>query len=115
MILIRLGAIVSDHTYGHDHITSAVGAAYLASLGGTDIINAIAIEEHSGGIPTVHFILGAIDVASTVVQIVNESRFPSYFCKSNIQYHNYKGTSEDVGCTQCNEECPFVWNEENRS
>lgn len=110
-----LGPIVSDHTYGQDHITSAVGAAYLASLGGADIINAVTREEHTGGIPTVHSILEAIDAASTVVQIVNESRFPSYFCKGNIQYHNCMGTSEDVGCTRCNEECPFIWNEENRS
>lgn len=76
-----LGPIVSDHTYGQDHITSSVGATYLASHGGADIINSVTREEHAGGIPTVQSILEAIDAASTVVQIVNESRFPSYFSK----------------------------------
>lgn len=109
-----LGPIVSDHTYGQDHITSSVGATYLASLGGADIINSVTREEHTGGIPTVQSILEAIDAASTVVQIVNESRFPSFFCKGNIRYHNCLGTSADVGCTRCNDECPFIWNEENR-
>lgn len=110
-----LGPIVSDHTYGQDHITSSVGAAYLASLGGADIINAVTREEHTGGIPTLHSILEAIDAASAVIQIVNESRFPSHFCKGNIHYHNCMGTSAGVGCTRCNVECPFIWNEKNRA
>lgn len=110
-----LGPIVSDHTYGQDHITSSIGATYLASLGGADIINAVTREEHTGGIPTIQSILEAIDAASTVVQIVNESRFPFYFCRGNTHYHNCMGTSDDVGCTRCNEECPFIWNEENQN
>ena len=72
-----LGPIVSDHTHGQDHITSSVGAAYLASLGGADIINSVTREEHTGGIPTVRAILEAIDAANAVIQIVNDSRFPS--------------------------------------
>lgn len=106
-----LGPIVSDHTQGQDHITNSVGATYLSSLGGADIINAVTREEHTGGIPTSKSILEAIDAASTVVKIINESRFSSYFCKGNMIYHNCMGTSADIGCTRCNKECPFIWNE----
>ena len=107
-----LGPIVSDHSQGQDHITSSVGATYLASLGGADIINAVTREEHTGGIPNANSILEAIDAAATVVKIINESRFPSHFCKSNMIYHNCMGTSDDIGCTRCSKECPFIWNEE---
>lgn len=110
-----LGPIVSDHTHGQDHITSSVGAAYLASLGGADIINSVTREEHTGGIPTVRSILEAIDAANAVIQIVNDSRFPSHFCKGNIRHHNCMGIPEEVGCTRCNEECPFIWNEQNQT
>ena len=109
-----LGPIVSDHTHGQDHITSAVGAAYLASIGGADIINAVTREEHTGGVPSIHSILEAIDAANAVIQIVNESRFPNHFCKRNIHHHNCMGIPNVVGCTRCNTECPFIWNEENQ-
>ena len=109
-----LGPIVSDHTHGQDHITSSIGATYLANLGGADIINAVTREEHTGGIPTMKSILEALDAANTVVRIVNESRFPSHFYKSNIIYHNCMGLSQELGCTRCSEKCPFIWNQENQ-
>lgn len=109
-----LGPIVSDHTHGQDHVTNAVGATYLASIGGADIINAVTREEHTGGFPTVHSILEAIDAANAVIQIVNESRFPAHFCTRNIHHHNCMGTPNVVGCSRCNTECPFIWNEENQ-
>ena len=109
-----LGPIVSDNTHGQDHITNAVGAAYLAGIGGADIINAVTREEHTGGIPTIPSILEAIDAGNTVIQIVNESRFPAYFCKENVHYQNCMGTPNTHGCARCNVECPFIWNKENR-
>lgn len=105
-----LGPIVSDHTHGQDHITSSIGATYLASLQGADIINAVTREEHTGGIPSKHSILEAIDAAHAVVNIVNDIRFPSYFCKKESNFLNCSGTPLEVGCARCGDECPFIWN-----
>lgn len=105
-----LGPIVSDKTSWQDHITAAVGAAYMAVLGGADIINAVTREEHTGGIPTVHSILEAIDTACTVAQIVNDTRFPDLTFPKN-KYHNCMGDPEKIGCDRCGQECPFLWND----
>lgn len=110
-----LGPIVSDRTNGQDHITSAIGACYIASLDGADIINAVTREEHTGGIPTIHSILEAIDAATAVIKIVDECRFPSFFQKTKTIYHNCLGTSQSIGCTRCSDECPFIWNEQERA
>lgn len=104
-----LGPIVSDRTYGQDHITAAVGAAYMAALGGADIINAVTREEHTGGIPTTHSILEAIDTACTVAQIVNDTRFPNLTFQQN-KCHNCMGDPEQIGCARCGPECPFLLN-----
>lgn len=105
-----LGPIVSDRTHGQDHITAAVGAAYMAALRGADIINAVTREEHTGGIPTIHSILEAIDTACTVARIVNDTRFYSLTSPSS-KYHNCMGDPEKAGCDRCGQECPFLWNE----
>ena len=110
-----LGPIVSDRTPGQDHITSSIGAAYLASLGGADIINAVTREEHTGGIPSKDSILEAIDAASTVVKIVNDSRFASFFCRKEAKTFNCTGSSFEVGCARCGNECPFIWNMTNQN
>ena len=109
-----LGPIVSDRTQGYDHITNAVGASYIAGLGGADIINAVTREEHTGGIPTETSFLEAIDGAATVVKIVNDSRFFDQNEKPHNLVHNCMGIPDVCGCSRCNYECPFIWNDEQR-
>lgn len=106
-----LGPIVSDRTAGQDHITSAIGASYMASLEGADIINAVTREEHTGGIPTVQSILEAIDTADTVIKIINDMRFSEYTKVSTRKYHNCMGIPQLDGCSRCGDECPFIWNQ----
>ena len=110
-----LGPIVSDRTQGYDHITNAVGASYIAGLGGADIINAVTREEHTGGIPTETSFLEAIDGAATVVKIINDSRFFDQNEKPHNLVHNCMGNPDVCGCDRCNYECPFIWNDEQRS
>lgn len=107
-----LGPIVSDHTQGYDHITSAIGACTIASLNGADIINSITREEHTGGIPSIESILEGLDAAKTVVQIINDIRFPKCFQKQTKEYFNCMGKAGVVGCDRCNSECPFLWNKD---
>ncbi len=109
-----LGPIVSDYANGQDHITNSVGATYLASIGGADIINAITREEHTGGIPTTQSILEGIDAATVAVKIANECRFPRFFQKNQGDRHNCINLSENIGCSRCNNECPFIWNEQQK-
>ena len=105
-----LGPIVSDRTQGEDHITSAIGACQIALLNGADIINSVTREEHTGGIPNISSILEAIDVANTVVKIINDARFSKYFTKNSKEYFNCMGKSDSLGCERCGKECPFIWN-----
>lgn len=107
-----LGPIVSDRTQGQDHITAAVGASYIAALGGADTINAVTREEHTGGIPTIHSILEAIDTANAVATIVNDARFPKLSDSPEDKYHNCMGIPKIIGCSRCGQECPFIWNDE---
>ena len=106
-----LGPIVSDRTQGYDHITAAVGASYIGTLGGADIINAVTREEHTGGIPTLDSILEAIDVAHTVAKIVNDVRFPKASISTEFKCHNCMGIPIKNGCSRCGNECPFIWND----
>lgn len=110
-----LGPIVSDHTQGEDHITSAVGACTIASLNGADIINSITREEHTGGVPSIESILEGLDTAKTVVQIINDARFPRYFQEQTKECFNCMGKSGVLGCERCNIECPFIWNKDAES
>ena len=91
------------------HSARCEGCPYMAALGGADIINAVTREEHTGGIPTTHSILEAIDTACTVAQIVNDTRFPNLTLPKN-KYHNCMGDPEKIGCDRCGQECPFLWN-----
>lgn len=105
-----LGPIVSDRTQGLDHICSAIGASYMALLGGADVINAVTREEHTGGIPSEKSILEAIETARTVSTIIDETRFFSFFNKHNENIYNCIGIPDKVGCSRCGVECPFIWN-----
>lgn len=110
-----LGPIVSDHTQGEDHITSAVGACTIASINGADIINSITREEHTGGVPSIESILEGLDAAKTVVQIINDTRFPKFFQEQTKECFNCMGKSGVLGCERCNIECPFIWNKDAES
>lgn len=105
-----LGPIVSDHTQGQDHITNAVGASYIAALGGADIINTVTREEHTGGIPNIYSIIEAIDAANVVTKIINNIRFPRLSENYSNNCHNCMGKSSITGCSRCGAECPFIWN-----
>ena len=107
-----LGPIPTDRAIGWDHVSAAIGAAYMALLDGADIINAVTREEHTGGIPTKNSIYEAIKSAQVVVNCINDVRF---FEKYNKPQSNKKNNcmgiiKEDIGCDRCKEECPFLLN-----
>lgn len=107
-----LGPIPTDRAIGWDHVSTAIGASYMAMLDGADIINAVTREEHTGGIPTINSIYEAIKSAQVVVNTINDVRF---FQKYNKMQNNKKNNcmgilKDDIGCDRCKEECPFLLN-----
>lgn len=107
-----LGPIISDRTAGFDHINAAIGSSYMALKNGADIINAITREEHTGGIPDTTSIIEAINTAAVVVRVVNDARFFDPNEKESVRYHNCMNVPDQIGCSRCGLECPFLWNDD---
>lgn len=107
-----LGPIPTDRAIGWDHVSSAIGASYMALLNGADIINAVTREEHTGGIPSIDSIYEAIKSAQVVVNSINDVRFFDKFNKiQNDKKNNCMGIMKsDIGCSRCKGECPFILN-----
>lgn len=107
-----LGPIPTDRAIGWDHVSAAIGAAYMAVLDGADIINAVTREEHTGGIPSTNSIYEAIKSAQVVVNAMNDVRFfEKYNKRQNNKKNNCMGiVKDDVGCDRCKGECPFHLN-----
>lgn len=105
-----LGPIPTDRAAGWDHVSSAIGAAYMALLNGADIINTVTREEHTGGVPSVKSIYEAIKSAQVVVETINDVRFFDVFNKAQVaKNNNCMGIiKNDIGCDRCKEECPFL-------
>jgi phosphomethylpyrimidine synthase len=118
-----LGPIPTDATSGYDHISSAIGSAYLGKLGIAKVINSITREEHTGGVPTFDSIVEGLVSARIAAHIVDIDSIP----KSNeidrhvvnlrnanrsciagfSMFSNKEQFTNNPGCIRCNEECPL--------
>jgi len=126
--VMPLGPITTDAAVGEDHISSAIGAAFMAYIGGADIINSITREEHTGGVPTTVAVLEGLRAARIAAHSVNIARYP-YFDKleqatSEIRANNYTCVIDSglfkestrqrfsMGCSRCGSVCPLIFNRE---
>lgn len=123
-----LGPIPTDAAVGEDHISSAIGAAFMGYVGGADAINSVTREEHTGKIPSIDSILEGLKAARIASHAVNISRFPildiadqrisrqranhytcvvdgGLFSESTRQRYS-------MGCSRCGIECPLAINYE---
>lgn len=121
-----LGPLPTDAAVGYDHIASAIGSAYMALLGGADIINSVTREEHTGGIPSCDSIMEGLRAARIAAHSVNIARFPSldYTDRetSGKRSKNYTCVVDrglftesakrrfSMGCQRCGKECPLLIN-----
>lgn len=124
--MVPLGPIPTDAAVGEDHIASAIGAAYMALLGGADLVNSVTREEHTGGVPTSEAILEGLRAARIAAHSVNVARFPSldvadretadmraasYTCVVEGGLFSRSSRSRfAMGCSRCGPECPLLVN-----
>jgi phosphomethylpyrimidine synthase len=123
---VPLGPIPTDAAVGEDHIASAIGAAYMASVGGADMINSVTREEHTGKVPSQESIIEGLKAARIAAHAVNICRYPRLHGAdrqiSRSRAANYTCVVEggiftesakarfSMGCTRCGNECPLVVN-----
>ncbi|MFJ3985456.1 phosphomethylpyrimidine synthase ThiC [Streptomyces fungicidicus] len=125
--VMTLGPIPTDAAVGHDHIANALGAGMLAVEGGTNVVNSVTREEHTGRVPTLDSILEGLRAARIAAHSANISLFPdldfpienrvaerrgaNYTCvvKGGL-FEKSAQTRFAMGCTRCGNECPLVIN-----
>ncbi|GIG30798.1 phosphomethylpyrimidine synthase ThiC [Cellulomonas marina] len=125
--VVTLGPIPTDASVGEDHIANAIGSSVLALAGGTDVINSITREEHTGSVPDLESILEGLRAARIAAHAVNISKFPqldsaaedsvvdarnkNYTCVVDGGLFSKSATTRHaMGCTRCGNECPLVVN-----
>jgi phosphomethylpyrimidine synthase len=117
-----LGPIVTDAAVGADHIANAIGASYMALLGGADAINSVTRQEHTGGVPSLDAVLEGVRAARVAAHSVNITRFEalrsldSETIQSRIKHETcvVRGglfgapiTNTAPGCSRCACQCPL--------
>jgi phosphomethylpyrimidine synthase len=117
-----LGPIVTDAAVGADHIASAIGAAYMALIGGADAINSVTREEHAGGVPSCDAVLEGARTARIVAHSVNITRFGALKAvdlvtvrrrsehETCVVHGGLLETPHDgstPGCARCGTQCPL--------
>jgi phosphomethylpyrimidine synthase len=124
--MVPLGPITSDAAVGQDHITNAIGGAYMAFIGGADMINSVTREEHTGGVPTLDSVIEGLKAARIAAHSVNITRFPlldgldKTTAQKRARNHTcviegglFTESSKmrfSMGCTRCGKECPLLIN-----
>jgi phosphomethylpyrimidine synthase len=123
---VPLGPITTDAAVGEDHITNAIGASYMALLGGADLLNSVTREEHTGKVPTLDSVEEGLRAARIAAHSVNIARFPAYDSVDNSTAMK-RGVSYtcvvegglftesakmrfSMGCSRCGKECPLIIN-----
>lgn len=120
--LMPLGPIPSDAFPGIDHITSAIGAAFMMSKVKGGVINAVTRAEHLGGLPTVAHLLEALDAAHVAAHTATMSYRPEAravdrdyaVTRANNQTCVVPSllSAEEVrvapGCSRCGDLCPLL-------
>ena len=122
--VMPLGPIPTDAAIGQDHISSAIGATYMALLNGADIINSVTPEEHTGGIPDKCSIMDGLKAARIASHAVNIVRFPRLNLVDRV-VSEQRGKNHTCvvdgglftdsvsqrisrGCSRCGEKCPLL-------
>jgi phosphomethylpyrimidine synthase len=124
--VMTLGPIPTDAAVGEDHIANAVGGAYLAMLGGTNVLNSVTREEHTGRVPNVDSVMEGLRAARIAAHSVNMAKFQldvaverdvvskraaNYTCVvEGGMFTESARTRFSMGCARCGNECPLIIN-----
>lgn len=110
--IMPLGPIPTDLAIGQDHISAAIGATLLGLEGAAHILAAVTREEHTGGVPTIHSTLEAVDAARVAADVVDlHRRGPA---ARELEIANARSTQRTCvagrtvpGCSRCGDACPL--------
>lgn len=110
--VMPLGPIPTDLAIGQDHVSAAIGATLIGLEGAAHILAAVTREEHTGGVPTIHSTLEAVDAARVAAHVINlHRRGPSAHELEIIEARSIHRTCVAgrtvPGCARCGEACPL--------
>jgi phosphomethylpyrimidine synthase len=120
--LMTLGPIPTDAAVGEDHVANAVGGAFLAMQGGTNVLNSITREEHTGGIPAKSSIIEGLRAARVAAHAVNVSLHGALAADREVGsardahhtcvvdgglFGEAPQGARTMGCTRCGSACPL--------
>lgn len=93
--IMPLGPSVIDSAVGADHISSAIGAAFMGYYGVADIINAISPAEHQKPSFSIEDAIDAVVSAKVAAQTINQYRSSDAL---RIEEKVYQARSEQKSC-----------------
>lgn len=110
--IMPLGPSVIDSAVGVDHISSAIGAAFMGYYGVADIINAISPAEHQKPSFSIEDAIDAVVSAKVAAQTINQYRFPDALKTEERAYQarsKQKSCIMDISssCDRCGVMCPL--------
>ena len=110
--IMPLGPIPTDTAIGQDHISAALGSAFLCYHGCADIINCVTRYEHTGEEITADALIESIQAMKVVAQSINVYR--GFEDAINNERNVFKLRSEyhscmvgEGRCDRCNNLCPL--------
>jgi len=111
--VMPLGPIPTDAAAGRDHISAAIGAVLLGIHGAAHVLAAVTREEHTGGIPTIHSTLEAVEAALVAAHIIdietlNETTEDLETVTARAKSATCVLEKSTQGCSRCAATCPLV-------
>jgi phosphomethylpyrimidine synthase len=111
--IMPLGPIPTDVATGRDHISAAIGAVLLGIHGAAHVLAAVTREEHTGGVPTIHSTLEAVEAALVAAHIIdietlNETAEDLETATTRAKTATCVLEKSTEGCSRCATTCPLV-------
>ena len=110
--IMPLGPIPTDTAVGQDHISAAIGAAFLCYHGCADIINCVTRYEHTGDEITADSIIESVKAMRVVAQTINvyrgfESAIDCEKSTNRLRVENHSCVIGNGQCDRCHNVCPL--------
>ena len=110
--IMPLGPIPTDTAIGQDHISAAIGAAFLCYHGCADIINCVTRYEHTGDEITADAIIESVKAMRVVAQTINVCRGFEDAIENEKRINRLRANNRScvIGngqCDRCQNVCPL--------
>jgi phosphomethylpyrimidine synthase len=110
--IMPLGPIPTDTAIGQDHISAAIGSAFLCYHGCADIINCVTRYEHTGDEITADSIIESVKAMRVVAQTINvyrgfEDAIENEKRINRLRANNRSCVIGNGQCDRCQNVCPL--------